>query len=487
MDISKGSKLVESIKSILLVVLFLLTILLLYFFWSDTALRNLIGEEHQRRAAISPVEIFQPDRIEISFGGDTYTVFSETEETSEKFHVIMDCFKTFAEGRSLSAEEISKELYEERVRRASIKAVFEYFIPFSAICELYEIDRIPGADAIFAVSELAYSADFDDCLFVYDNRVEKYYRIAGTVNNCFDNLKQEIENAEREFLYFTLGNYMGGEINNNTLWPISFESNLYDIEYSREDFPGQPERVNDIVRSFFSDSFDFVRRIADENGTVIYMYGYGRIVVVAHNNGVLEYMREEDGRAVQPRYLEAFETANAFIAAHGGFSAISGMTFEPYIKEVIVNPEDKRGYRFIFGIKASGGRVYYQTGAPMIVDVLDGRVSYFKRQLINISPNETRTAESDSRQVFLPVINLIAFNTEYIGAALVQTQTINAEDIFSDTLLEVILEKVERLDSGYIKINADEHTLQAAWIVTIGGLEFYFGLDDGEPLGYYQQ
>ena len=481
MNISKGSKLVESIKNILLVVLFLLTILLLYFFWGDAPLRNLIGEDHPSHAAIDPVEIFQPDRIEISFGGGDFTV------TENQFQTIMECFKTFAESRSLSVEEISKERYEHEIRRrVSIKAVFEYFIPFAAICELYGIDRIPGADAIDAVSELAYAAEFDDCLFVYDKRAEKYFRIAGRSNSVFDNLRQIIENARTGYVsYSMLEHFMGGGINNNTLVPVSFESNLYDIDYSREDFPGQPDRVNDIVRSFFSDNFDFVRRIAEQNGTVIYMYGFGRIVVVADNNGVLTFRGEDDNRPSAPlRYLEAFERANSFIAAHCGFFPIEGMPLTPYIKEVIIDPEGKRGYRFVFGAKIGDGRVYYQSGAPMTVDVIGDQVTDFKRQLINVDLNDIREADNGYREVFLPVINLIAFNREYIVAALVEAQRVNAEDISPDTILELVLEKVTRLDSGYVKIDENEDTLKAAWIVTIGGLEFYFGLDEGEPFGY---
>jgi len=478
MNGSKSSKLVESVKSILLVVLFSVTILLLYFFWGDTPFRNLMGETPQSHEAIDPVEIFQPDRIEISFGGGDYTV------TENQFQTIMDSFRAFSESGNLSVEEISKERYEhEVIRRMSIKAVFEYYIPFGAVCELYGIVRITGADAIEAVSELAYAADSDSSLFVYDKWAEKYFRIAGRRNSGFDVLKQIIEDAQTDFVpYHTVATFMGGGINNTTLWPFSFESNLYDTSYSREDFPGQPDRVNDIVRSFFSDHFDFVRRIAEQNGTVIYMYGFGRVVVVAHNNGILEFKREDDDRPAAPlRYLEAFERANSFIAAHGGFSPIDGMPLTPYIKEVIIDPEGKRGYRFVFGVKAEGARVYYQNGAPMEVDVIGDRVTSFKRQLINVDPNALREADNGYREVFLPVINLIAFNTDHIGAALAKTQSaeaLNAEELS----FEMILEKVTRLDAGYVKINENEEWLKAAWIVTIDDHKFFFGLDDGVPL-----
>ncbi|MCL2436735.1 MAG: hypothetical protein FWD00_01705 [Clostridiales bacterium] len=479
MDISKGSRLIENIKSALLVVLFLLTILLLYLFWGDTPLRGLMGEEQPRYAAIDPIEIFQPDRIEISFGGGDYTVAG-----THHFAAIMEGFSAFSEGGNLLVEEITQERYElEVLMRPSIKAVFEYYLPFSALRELYGIDRIHGADAIDAVSELVYVADFDHLLFVYDRNSDKHFRIVGRSNNDFEPVRQIIQDAQRNHVpYHTLENFMGGTIHNRTLIPVSFESNLYDIPFSREDFSRHPDRVTDIVRSFFSDHFDFVRQIADENGTVIYMYGFGRIVVVAHNNGILEFRRELDDRSAAPlTYLEAFERANSFIAMHGGFSAIGGgMPLTPYIREVVVDPDGNRGFRFVFGIQIAGSRVYDQGGHPMVVDVIGDRVTYFQRQLIHVNSNDIRQADQGYRQVFLPVINMIAANTEPIQAALPETQEADAEELS----FEAILEKVTRLDVGYVKRDGHEDTLSAAWIVTIDGLEFYFGLDDGALLGH---
>ena len=473
MNISKGSALIENIKSILLVVLFLLTILLLYFFWGNTPLKNLIWESSTQYDTISPVSIFQPDRIEICFGGGSYTIIDD------KFDVMMACFKTFSDSRNLSITTIEKGYYEEIMKYSSMKAVFEYYIPFGVICELYGIDRIPGSDAIDAVSELAYVADFDNCMFIYDKTASKYYIIAGGVNNCFETLRQEIGNARQDYdLYFTLETYMGGGIQNNTLCPVSFESNLYNTDCFREDFSGREGKSNDIIKNFFSDNFDFVRRIAEENGTVIYMYGYGRIVVVAHNNGILEFKREDDDwPGAQLRYLDAFERANAFIAVHGGFAAIEGTAFTPYIKQVIIDPEGKKGVRFIFGIKIGNGKVYYQSGEPIIVDVTNGMVSYFKRQLINVNLNDTKQ-DNGYREVF-SAFNLLAINNGYIEVVLIEMKRADAEDIS----FEAILEKVTRFDCGYVKTD-NENTLKASWVVTIDGIEFYFGLDDGKPQGY---
>ncbi|MCL1982428.1 MAG: hypothetical protein FWG53_04960, partial [Clostridiales bacterium] len=292
----------------------------------------------------------------------------------------------------------------------------------------------------------------------------------------------EIGSAEKSSTaYFTLTTYMGGEIDNDALCPVSFESGIRDVHYYPDDFSKQGDKPRNMIRSFFSDNFDFVKRIEEKNGTVIYMYGYGRTVVIAHNNGVLEFKREDDERAgSQARYADALEKASSFIAAHGAFESIDGINLTPYIKEVVPDPEGKKGFRFVFGVEINGSRVYYQSGEPVIIDVTGGRVSYYKRDLVNVFSNELGAAGGDYREAF-SAINLLAGNLEYVKGALEETKQAGAGEISS---IEGLVERVSRFDCGYLRSAENTGSLEAAWVVTIGGLEFYFGLDDGKPLGY---
>jgi len=473
MTATQTTKVVETIKSVLLVVLLLITILLLCIFWGGAAFQNLLKSDLPRYEAINPIELLQPGRIEICFGGDFYTV------TQNKFGVMMDCFIAFSEARNLSMEEITEERYAEVMRRPSIKAVFDYYLPFSALCEAYGIDRIPGSDGVDAVSELGYAVDFKEQLFVFDRKASKYYRIVGSGGNSFEPLEIIIAEAEDEagtVSYVTLRSIMGGSVENDTLCPLSLTSDINDLAYYPESISGPTERPSDLVKRFFSDNFDFVRRIEQGNGTIIYMYGYGRIVVVAHASGILEFNREDDERAApQLRFMEALELANSFIADHGGFETEAGTIFAPYIQEVIVDPDDKRGFRFVFGTTINGVRIYYENSAPMLVDVTGGRVSYFKRDFVNIDGSTFGNGES--REVF-SAMRMLAENIEYIGEALAEAGIVAESEIS----LEELIDLVTGFDCGYVRLKMSEGNLFAAWIVTIGGMEFYFDLDSGVML-----
>jgi hypothetical protein len=288
-------------------------------------------------------------------------------------------------------------------------------------------------------------------------------------------------------VYFPIATFMGGDIENNTLWPESVVSNIHDLSFSGEDFFAEENAVTEIVKSFFEGNFDFVRRIEEANGTVMYMYGYGQIVVIVHHTGILEFRRINNNQnTVALGYLEAFQIANEFIAAHGGFTTINGVAFAPFIREVEVNPvPGQSGFRFTFGVKPGEGRIFYQRGETMIVDVVNGAVSHYRRQMINIDMEQVRSTQDDYREVFSPLLNLIAFNMEAIWKTLVDLQGISESNLATDTeIINIILEKITRLDSGYVRICGNEDILKAAWILTIYGLEFYFDIDEGQLLGY---
>ena len=105
MTVSQTTRIIEILKSILLLVLFMTTILLLCVFWGGAAFRNLLSENVQSHEAIDLIQLLQPDRTEICLGGGVYTV------TENKFPTIMDCFMSFSGSRNLSMEEISEDSY----------------------------------------------------------------------------------------------------------------------------------------------------------------------------------------------------------------------------------------------------------------------------------------------------------------------------------------------------------------------------------------
>ena len=475
----------ETIKSVTLVVLFFTTILLLYFLWEDKPFQQWArSDDLTRREAPRYDEILQPSQVVVCSGGGSYAL------APDAFAPLIDSLKAFAESESLIMEEIAERQYKEGLLYPSVEARFAYYVPFSAIREVFQIQRITGSDNLDAFSALAYSEAYPDNFFIFDKSNNKYYRIAGDAGDAFPELSKSVADAGRRATHFTLETNFGGQVDNQTLIPYSPESDRYDFDCTGEldtDEEERAARITRIAKSFFNDNFDFVRKIEELNGTVIYMYGFGKIVLIIDKDGAIEFKREEEERAPAPtKYLDALGKALDFIAEHGAFETFSGISFSPRLKTVVVDPDGKRGYRFVFGISVNDLEVFYQDSDAFTVEVVGNGVTYFKRELICYDEEQIKDMAGDFREI-CSAMNALAHNLEYISAVL---YSVNPAEIGSSNLtIEALAERVDWLDHAYIKLadTGERNKTRAAWLLKIEQLEFYFGLDDGVPLGYSQK
>jgi len=472
------TRVIENIKSVILVVLFFTTILLLYLFWSDAPFQRFSGsDELSRREAVPYDEILRPSRVVVCFGGDSYAITARDESEP-----MIDFLRRFLSDNPV-IDEITKEQYQDCLKFPSVRAEFDYYVPFSAFCEAFDIPRIAGTDGIDALSAFGYAEVFSDSVFIHDKRSDRYYRVVGGApEGGSAALARIIGSSGGPVPYVTLETIFGGQIDNQTLIPASLESDLYDVNGTPEFESAKDASAERVARSFFSHNFDFVRKIEEQGGTTIYMYGFGKIVLIVDEGGTFEYKREEEDRSAAPvRYLDALGEALAFVADHGAFETLSGHAYTPHLTRVVTDPDGKRGYRFVFGVSINGRPLYYQNSAALTVDVIGGRVTYFKRDFIEYDEESATENAGEFREVF-SAMNMLAYNLEHIGE-IVHRENITAAGP-GELTIEELAGLVDRLDYGYARPAADKAAVSAAWILMIGPLELYFGLDDGVLKGY---
>jgi len=481
----RNKNLIENIKSIILVVLFLSTILLLYFFWEDAPFEHFTQkEDFMQHEVIKFDEILQPNRMMACLGGESYAIVENA------FYPMIQSLESYSKNQNLWMEEITESQYKDSLTYPSLKAVFDYYVPFAAICEVFQIQKISGSDGVDALSEMAFSEAYPKIIFLFDQRNNKYYTIQGDSGNDFSSLSNIIVGASgSSTTYFTLKLNFGGLVHNQTLIPDSLESDLYDFASTPEFTAGNDEKVERVAKSFFSNNFDFVRKIEEQDGTVIYMYGFGKIVLIVGKNGTFEFKREDDEKSPAPgRYLEALDKTLNFIAAHGAFETLEGTDYEPCLKKVIlIDAGVKKGYRFIFGLSVNNHELFYQNGEAVTVDVIGGKVTYFKRDLICYDADQIGSKAGNFREI-CSGMNVLAQNVGYINDILYRMNVLDTDHsgLTVEEILFVLAEQVDRLDYGYVRLEDEKERamIRAAWILTIGQLEFYFDLDDGTPIGY---
>ena len=477
----------EIIKSAALVVLFLITILLLYFLWEDKPFERWAqGDNLARREALRYDEILRPSLVAAHTGGGSYAM------TPDAFEPMVDSLSAFSRSENVIMEEIEERLYKDGLRHPSVEARFHYYVPFAVMCEVFDIQRIAGADGIDAFSAFAYTEAYPGDLFFFDQKSNRYYRLAGDGAASLPALSAIIADAGNRVTHFTLETNFGGLIDNQTLIPYSPESDVRDFAYVGElalEEEDKAAHITRIAKSFFNDNFDFVRKIEEIGGTVIYMYGFGKIVLIIDKDGTVEFKREEAERPFTPvRYLDALDKALDFIAGHGAAEAFSENAQALHLKSVAVDLDGKRGYRFVFGFSVNGLEVFYQNSEVFEVEVIGDRVTYYKRDLILYNENQIKAAAGDFRGICSPM-NVLAYNLAHISAALYEAAPV--EGASPELSIEELAAQVDRLEIAYARLaggdETDEHVVRAVWLLTIAQLEFYFALDDGAPLGYSQR
>ncbi|MDO4553365.1 MAG: two-component system activity regulator YycH [Bacillota bacterium] len=477
---------VERAKNILIVVLFLTTILLLYLLWENLTMQTfrlsdiMPDEDYETPAAR---EVTVPSDIVVSFGAGVYTVVEEEER--EIWEAFMAALDSFGRASDVLLEEITRAQYEEVMGYRSVFCDFSYSLPFVELCQLYGLSNARNYSQVAFVDQLGYSAGSPESVFLHDGENEKYYRLVSDQSEQgFESIISQVE-REGYVPYYQAGTYFG--IVNTAVLPVTLTGTLAERDFVPEIDPTDRSQLQAFAEPFFGESFDFVRRIEESKGTVVYMYGYGQRVLTAYPDGGFEYREEESGETsgVQS-YFEALETALEFVAAHGSWETEDGEFLEVCVQEAYeLSAEGRRGYRFLFGMKLEGEPLYYENGAAIIVEVSHGQVVYYKRDLIFLE-GEAEVPEEEGED--LSAANLVAQNYEYMAGVLREKGLIpEVEEGSGDTSFEAVAELIHSLEEGYLRPGSEGEEaglLQPVWALSVGELDFYFDPAGGQPLGY---
>ena len=484
-------KAIEQLKNILLVVLFLSTVLLLYFFWGNDSYREARQTNQQMQEdAIEDHEIVRPEKIIVNFGEENYTVIDSENSWiwNDPDQGILAGMTRFGEAESILAEEITYKQYQDVMNYRSIRAEFSYDIPTDDFCRIFDMDKPQSYDTVKNITIIGFSTYSPERIFIYDGKNLKYYMLmAQDAQTGLDTLITSVE-AQGYNPYYPVSIVVGVE--NSTLIPVSIKSNLRDFPYQQDVYPHQTEKINYLAEKFFGENFDFVRKMKESDGTLIYMYGYGQQVLIANTDGSFEYKEEQTNDSPDQGFYDSLQTAIQFISSHGDWQALDGTPIHPYLKNVIEKPNEKKGYEFILGLETNGRPIYYEKGNPFVIDVANGQVIYFKRNVIDYQQSEAEVdlADASSYQEAFTAVNVIANNYSYIGHIL------KAQDIVKDTgaangtgSLEDISAMITDMKTGYVKTNVEtgENEVIPVWIVTVNHVvDFYFDLYHAEPKGF---
>lgn len=497
----------ENIKSLILVVLFLSTILLLYGYWSDTGKDRLsIDDLRNPENSINEIEgseIIIPDALELSYGDGSYGLAREDikkiwydQKRENKGEVtFVSALESFFANRDFYVEEISKDQYIQITEMESVKAVFDWSLPFSLIGKTYNF-QYPKALETLVVEEIAYSFASMESLFLKLEQGNSYIRIVGPsidpITSPFYSLYERIGLQLEPAYPLSL---LLGEDSANILVPMPSQILYYLYTFGKENKDNKDDKNGKNVKNsgfeklfaktFFGDMFDFTRIIEDAGGSTSYMYGYGRRVLIAESDGSFIYKSEEStGKTADIN--ESLKIALAFIARHGGATNSAEEEYGLRLYRVKALDGGNQALTFYFSL-LDPREIGYKAGEALAVTVSGNYVTEYKRDFFIAEKTQASYLPSSD----YTAINVLAANYKEMFVSL-REEGFLGEDYkeAEEEELALISKKISSIrikEIRFLKNDEGLGKIESCWVFTFKDkgrqMEMYYSIKDAMPMG----
>lgn len=468
---------IERIKNVLIVVLFLTTILLLSFFWKDISLKDLnpinIIEQNNNAYVPEAQELIKPKNILFYYGSEDYTVAKGNDaygETTVYSHAL-DLIQKYMTNAS-SAEKIEADQYNQVMSYAFVNIRFDYNIPFEQFLKQNDIAASVSLNDIPEMTSIGLSSASSENLFVKDKETDSYYRIIIEDQDTVDELSEQvmdfIQTMEKsEYVpYYNMANIAGGE--NDALMPLYMPSSITAVEGTREFSISDQARVNRIASGFFASGLDFVRKITENKGSLLYMCGSSQFLLM-NEDGSIEYSENfESSGYKEQNFYDSLSTAIEYVSSHGGWTNLYQNGCRAYLKSVEkVELSGYKGYEFFFGLEYEGVPVEYTSGNILSVKVCGTQVVTYERNIILTSRD---SGQEDEGWYAMAPIDILTNNYSKIG----------------DGGFEQVISNIKSIKFCCIRDREnDSLTVKPAWLIIMSDDgRFWFDPQTGEMLGH---
>jgi len=491
-----GCSKIEYIKNIIIVVLLLTAVLLLYFFWRDTNLRKMGDQDELRKSYLESYykptiqEIVKPDEINIGFGESDYRkigpqkfelIWAGSGE-KDKNESIIAKLKAFGNKGDIIVNEINKSEYEKINNARVLNIVMPYSVTFSDFCDIYSLKKHAGYDIINRIKQISYSDLAKDSLFIYDEKGNKYYRLISNKKNVgFEKIINKFS-KDKFYISYELGTIIGVE--NSVLIPLKMASPLEKFNVTQDiDFVNEYETSN-LAKKFFGEGLEFIRKITQSDGKIIYMYDYSKQVLTIEQDGKVTYTEAGMVNNKKTNFIDSLKQAVDFISAHDGWKNFGGKEESLYLKNVEYDDE-KNTYYFVFGVKVNSSKVFYDKEDPLKITVQGGKVIEYTKRMFKKEKEENKNT-GDKRRVVYPGVDILTENYMEMYSELQKNYKASNGQPIS---FEEIISEVTGMETGYlIKISAlKDRPITSAnpvWKVSIGENKFFYDLYTGKKIMY---
>lgn len=480
----------EQLKSFGLVSMFGLCVLLVSQIWSDISLDIFSYSKPGNSVEFEKVQISQvisPQGYIFNFGGNSHTV-----NFSDKYQVWQQAKPTLIEFFKNENEivEIDKSDWEELNTYPSIQFEFPYQITSDLFVNLVE-ESIIKAALLEPFDKLLISLNDKETVYLGNSETNQYYSIKGSAfTDDLGALFSYVENSESTIYHtvedhYGLKNILGVESTifeeNRNLMPRYQITDIPVVKVKKEiDIADDSEENIALIQEYanraFDGRFDFVNRLQDADGSVVFLYGYGERALKIGSNGELEYKEKLDENEAGPtlNVKDSLKVAVDFINNFGGVPQGLYLTSLEETKSA-----SNRGYKFTFSYRVQGLPVVNSrlvSGSAIEVEVYGTQVLSFKRLIRKY----TKLADIPDEMVQqFTIDDVFSMNFNQIHDDYQKTEN----EPFDKNKIYQILQRIDDIEIVYFAdVTRNSERLIPAWHIEIGSNEYYFNMHSGNIL-----
>jgi len=445
----------ETIKTLILLILFLTTILFLYLLWPEGSNSfslfnsSSIDDETESQAyelydLICPEEILLKDND----GKISYIVSKQLV-----FERAIEQIKTMCAENESVIVTISPEVYEEaRDNFQSLSMKFSYDLNFLELANYAGFKIGSNFDLVQSFDTITYSSAYKSSVFLYSSKSGACFRFAGR-NFYFsmDDLLADVETDGYEYIQakkiMGLGeNYIPYAVDKKIKTASVTSKVLSDAE------------SESLARILLGKTFDFARKVVDTVGNTTYMYGYGQKVLKIYKTGELEY-KEELSQNKTHTVIEDIAVAKELVDALS-LENINGLQFG---LSKITDEKDTTGIRrFEYAQYKNGLKVEnLSENAAIVIEIENGQIVNFDQNALTV----VNEYDNQSSSIYEPA-RMLAENCQNIYQTVFGNTAKKLDDAYT-----YVCENVESVE---LKLVLENSRITAKWLVKIGDKNIYY-------------
>lgn len=466
----------ERAKSFLLAFLVLITFYLVQQLWvefpEELFSSFAFGQESDdvKESAVS--DFILPEKYIINFSGNNRAIMY-IDESHGLWDKGKEILKAAFQSKNIKIEEMTDEEFEENRTKRSIGFFFSNDIYTFVFGKMFDADISSSInESIRKINSIYIYLDFPRENFIVISDRKNHIKISG-VNFSDENIKNEIDNISKSDYtrVYTVKDLFSSENKNNTYIPWEINFNLPQVHVQKEIDISSELEENNIASLFFNRDLAYIRRIEENDGSVIYIDSQRTLKI--HENGTLEFFKAVEANAEAGNPITSLNNAIDFIDTH------MGRPKDTYLYKVDkIEFENNKGYRFTFKYKLKGLTVASDENVALNsieIEMFNNQVKSYKRHIWK----EVGTVTPKYKDM-LSAYDVINKNYGELKAKYIKYNNINIDILSADELDEKFKLAIENASLAFYDLSVEgSQYLKPVWIIDVAGHSYIFDAYDG--------